>query len=126
VLIDRFEGTVVAASIEQVSWSAMNGLGSAASEARDVINWSVGAELVGGSLRNYPVLWRAGYGERQLPFLVQGEGVRERVINAGLGVPLAGEAAVVDFALQRALRRLPSDAVREDAWALTVGLTIRP
>jgi hypothetical protein len=126
VLIDRIEGTVLAASVERVGWAAMNGLGSAAAQARDVINWSVGAEIVGGALRNYPVLWRTGYGERQLPFLVGTEGVRERLVNAGLGVPLAGDAAMVDVSLQRALRRLPTPTAREDAWTLTVGLTLRP
>jgi hypothetical protein len=126
ILLDRFEGAVLAATIERVGWSAMNGLGSEAATARDVTNWSIGAEVVGGSLRRFPVLWRTGIGQRQLPFLVAGEGVRERTYNAGVGIPLAGDAAMVDVAVQRAQRRLRVADPREDAWALTVGLTLRP
>jgi hypothetical protein len=126
VLYDGIAGTILAASVERVSWSAMNGLGSEASTAQDATNWSAGAEFVGGSLRAYPIFWRVGYANRALPFQLRGESVTERAVHAGLGVPLAGEGAVVDLAVQRGQRRLASDLAREDAWAVTVGLTLRP
>ncbi|HMS02123.1 MAG TPA: hypothetical protein PKE51_04075 [Gemmatimonadaceae bacterium] len=126
VLYDGLRGTVLAASIERVGWSAMNGLGSDASQARDATNWSVGAEFVGGSLRAFPVLWRVGYANRALPFSVGTAEVTERGLSAGLGLPIVGEQGVVDVAVQRLQRRMTGDAAREDAWALTVGLTIRP
>ncbi len=126
VLYDGLAGTILAASVERVSWSAMNGLGSEASTAQDATNWSLGAEFVGGSIRRFPVFWRVGYARRDLPFLLRDEPVSERALHAGLGIPLAGEAAVVDFAVQRSQRRVTGDAASEDAWSLTAGLTIRP
>lgn len=126
MLFDGIEGTIFAASIEQVQWSAMNGLGSEEATARDATNWSLGAEFASGTIRRFPVFWRLGYAQRELPFLLRNEPVSERTLNAGVGIPLAGEAAVVDFAIQRAQRRLTSDLAQEDAWSLTAGLTIRP
>lgn len=126
VLYDGVRGAIFAASVERVGWSAMNGLGSEAATARDVTNWSVGAEFLGGSLRAFPVLWRAGYASRGLPFLVGTVPVTERGLHAGVGIPIVGERGVVDVAVQRMQRRMVGDAAREDAWALTVGLTVRP
>jgi hypothetical protein len=126
ILFDGIEGTILAASVEQVQWSAMNGLGSEDATARDVTNWSLGAEFASGTIRRFPIFWRVGYAQRDLPFLLRDEPVSERTLNAGVGIPLAGEAAVVDFAIQRAQRRLTSDLAQEDAWSLTAGLTIRP
>ena len=52
--------------------------------------------------------------------------VSERAFHGGLGVPLAGEFAVLDLGLQRSLRRVQGDQAREDAWGLSASLTIRP
>ncbi len=125
-LYDGIEGIILAASVEQVQWSNMNGLGSDDATARDATNWSLGAEFASGAIRRFPIFWRVGYAQRELPFLLGSEPVAERTVNAGVGIPLAGEAAVVDFAIQRSQRRLPSDLAQEDAWSLTAGLTIRP
>ncbi len=126
VLYDGFAGTVLAASVERVGWSAMNGLGSEAATARDATNWSVGAEFASGTIRRFPIFWRVGYAQRALPFLLDGEAVSERALHAGVGLPVAGEAAVFDIAFQRGQRRIPSDRAQEDAWSITAGLTIRP
>jgi hypothetical protein len=126
VLYDGIRGTILAASVERVSWSAMNGLGSAAAEGQDVTNWSVGAEFVAGTVRAFPVFWRVGYASRGLPFLVGQAPVAERGLSAGLGIPVVGEQAVIDLGVQQLQRRLADDAAREDAWAFTAGLTIRP
>jgi hypothetical protein len=126
VLYDGLAGTILAASVERVSWSAMNGLGSEAATAQDATNWSLGAEFVGGSIRRFPVFWRVGYARRDLPFLLQNAPVSERALHAGLGIPLAGEGAVIDLALQRSQRRVTGNAASEDAWSLTAGLTVRP
>lgn len=126
VLYQGIAGTVLAVNVEQVNWSAMNGLGTEASEAQDAMNWSVGAEVVGGSLRRSPVLWRVGYRKRDLPFLLNGSAVSETAIHGGLGLPIAGEFASLDLALQRALRRVVGDVAEEDAWGLSVGITLRP
>lgn len=126
VLFDGIRGTILAAKVERVSWSAMNGLGTDASRARDVLNWSAGGEFFAGSIRAYPVLWRAGFASRELPFLVGTVPVTERGLHTGVGVPIVGERGVVDIALQRLQRRMANDAAREDAWSITVGLTVRP
>jgi hypothetical protein len=126
VLYDGLAGTILAASVERVSWTAMNGLGSEAATAQDATNWSLGAEFVGGSIRRFPVFWRVGYAQRDLPFLLQNAPVSERALHAGLGIPLAGEGAVIDLALQRSQRRVTGNAASEDAWSLTAGLTVRP
>ncbi|MCU0616461.1 MAG: hypothetical protein MUD17_05140 [Gemmatimonadaceae bacterium] len=126
ILYDGLKGTILAAKVERVSWSAMNGLGTPATTARDVTNWSAGAEIFAGSLRAYPVLWRVGYASRQLPFLIGTTPVSERGLHTGVGVPIVGERAVIDIAAQRLQRRMTGDAAREDAWSVTVGLTVRP
>jgi hypothetical protein len=126
LLYDGIEGTILAASAERVQWTRMNGLGSEDATARDATNWSVGAEFASGTIRRFPVFWRVGYGQRELPFLLRNDPVSERALNAGVGIPLAGDAAVVDFAVQRSQRRLESNRASEDAWSLTAGLTIRP
>lgn len=126
LLFDGVDGLILAASAERVQWTNMNGLGSEDATARDATNWSVGAEFASGTIRRFPVFWRVGYGQRELPFLLRNEPVSERALHGGVGIPLAGEAAVVDFALQRSQRRLVSNLAQEDAWSLTAGLTIRP
>lgn len=126
VLYQGAGGTVVAASLEQVGWSAMNGLGTDAAQAQDATNWSVGGEFALGALRRSPLLWRLGYAQRDLPFLLRDLPVSERAFHGGLGLPLAGEFAVLDLSLQRSLRRVQGDQAREDAWGLSAALTIRP
>jgi hypothetical protein len=126
VLYQGAGGTAVAASVEQVSWSAMNGLGGETSQAQDATNWSIGGEFAAGSIRRTPVLFRVGYAQRDLPFLLRGQPVNERAVHGGIGIPLAFEFATLDFAVQRAQRRVSGDGTREDAWGLTAGLTIRP
>ncbi len=123
---DGFTGAVLAASVEQVGWSAMNGLGSDNARAEDALNWSAGVELAGGEFRQFPVVWRLGVAQRELPFLLGTTRVSERVLTTGLGIPIGGETATIDFGLQRAQRRIPTGGAQEDAWGLSFGLTIRP
>ncbi len=119
-------GTVLAASVEQVGWSGMNGLGGDASVAQDATNWSVGAEFAIGTFRRVPVLWRAGYSQRDLPFLLRDLPVSERGFHGGLGIPLAGEFATLDFALRSAQRRVSGNSAQENALGFSAALTIRP
>jgi hypothetical protein len=126
ILYQGIAGTVLAASIEQVDWTAMNGLGSSRANAQDATNWSAGLEFVGGAIRRVPVLWRVGYGQRDLPFLLRDLPVSERALHAGVGVPIGSEFASLDLALQRSQRRVQGDAAQENAWGITAGLTIRP
>jgi len=126
VLYRGFAGTILAANVERVQWSAMNGLGTEAATAQDATNWSAGTEFEFGTLRRFPVAWRLGYGQRDLPFLLRDLPVSERAIHGGLGVPIAGQSASLDLSVQRSLRRVQGDQVREDAWGLSAAITIRP
>jgi hypothetical protein len=126
VLYQGFAGSVLSASLEQVGWSAMNGLGTDASRAQDALNWSVGGEFEGGALRRTSVLWRVGYAQRELPFLLRDLPVSENAIHAGVGIPISSEAASLDFSVQRSFRRVQGDQARENAWGISAALTIRP
>ncbi len=118
--------TVVAASLEQIAWSGMNGLGGEAAVAQDATNWSVGVEFPVGAFRRVPILWRAGYAQRDLPFLLRDLPVTERGFHGGVGIPLAGEFAVLDFALRSAQRRVSGDEAQETGIGFSAALTIRP
>jgi hypothetical protein len=50
--------------------------------------------------------------------------VEETAITGGFGIPLARERALFDVAVQRAMRS--SAEVEENAWTISVSLTIRP
>ncbi len=118
--------TVVAASVEQVGWSGMNGLGGEAAVAQDATNWSLGLEFPVGTFRRVPILWRAGYAQRDLPFLLRDLPVTERGFHGGVGIPLAGEFATLDFAVRNAQRRVSGDAAQETGVGFSAALTIRP
>lgn len=118
--------TAVALSVEQVGWSGMNGLGGEAAVAQDATNWSVGIEFPVGAFRRVPILWRAGYAQRDLPFLLRDLPVTERGFHGGVGIPLAGEFATLDFALRNAQRSVRNDLAQETGLGFSAALTIRP
>jgi len=123
---DGVVGSVFAVGIEQIAWSDMASLGSATSTPSDATNWHVGAEVAGPRLRGLPLLVRAGYARNQLPFGTPGQTARENRLTAGLGVPIAGEDASLDFSVQRANRTMSGTGVKELAWLLGIGVQIRP
>jgi hypothetical protein len=51
--------------------------------------------------------------------------VTEKVISGGAAIPVAGPRATMEVALQRAARDA-AGTVRERAWLLSLGLSIRP
>jgi hypothetical protein len=124
---DGISGSVFAVGIEQVQWSGMARMGSSQVTASDARNLYAGAEVAGPRLRGYPVLVRVGAARNELPFgTPAGERVRESRLSAGLGLPIARDAASLDLSLQRANRTVVGGAARESAWLLGVGLQIRP
>lgn len=125
----RFEGipgSVFAIGFEQIGWSRMASLGSAAVRAQDATNWHAGGEVAGPRLRGYPVMVRAGYARTQLPFSPTAARVNEQRISAGLGLPVARDAASIDLSIARANRVLVGGGAREQAWQLGIGLQVRP
>lgn len=124
---DGIPGSVFAVGMERVQWSGMGPMGSSSVNATDAQNVYAGAEVAGPRLRGYPVLVRAGVARNELPFgTPAGERVRESRLSAGLGLPIARDAASLDLSLQRANRTVVGGGARESAWLLGVGLQIRP
>ena len=117
-------GTTLAARAEFTKWSNMAGLGSAQLGATDGWDVGVGADVAGPRFGDRISLLRAGVRMRDLPFEAAGETVRELGLSGGIGVPLAYERSAFELAIQRDARR--AGDVRERAWTLTLGVTVRP
>jgi hypothetical protein len=126
VRFDGIPGTVFAVGVEQVAWTRMRGLGSSDVRVRDAANWYVGGELSGPTMRGVPILFRGGYANRQLPFSPTAGQVTESRFAAGVGLPVARDAAMIDLSVQRASRVLGGGDARERSWLLGLGLQIRP
>lgn len=124
---DAIPGVVLMASADRVSWSQLNGLGSAQAGGRDAWDYGVGADFTSGprDRRLSRVVYSLGVRERDLPFAALGAGVSERLYSGGFSAPVAGGRASLDVAVMRAVREA-STAVSERAWQLSVGFTVRP
>lgn len=120
-------GSVFALGVEQVQWSAFDGLGTSAVDAQDATNWHAGAEVAGPELRGLPAQFRVGYARTQLPFAVDGRGVSEQRFAGGIGIPLEPNyRASMDLSIQRVMRSLSGSDIRENAWRIGLGIQIRP
>lgn len=122
---DGVPGASLAARAERTLWSSLSTLGSATAVAVDAWDYSIGLEATATPGRAAPILYRAGYRDRGLPFVANGHAIKERSITAGGSLPLSGGRAGIDFAVLRAVRRA-SLATEESAWVISVGLTVRP
>ncbi|WP_043581372.1 hypothetical protein [Gemmatimonas phototrophica] len=123
---DGIPGSVFSVGFEQVKWSDMQSIASSRTVASDAQNVYVGAEVAGPRLRGFPVMVRAGFSRNQLPFSISAEQVTESRIGGGIGIPIARDAASIDFSLQRANRSLGGSSIKESAWLLGAGIQIRP
>ena len=123
---DALPGASVFARADWVKWSALNGLGSDEASARDGWDAGVGAELVATRAGEDQAVFRAGARFRTLPFEINGETVREASLAGGAGLPLARGRVLADVGIERAARRSSGLSVRERAWLVSIGLTVRP
>jgi hypothetical protein len=123
--VDAIPGVSLLASADRTNWSKLNGLGSTSASAEDAWEYAVGAEFSAQRARITNWVYSVGFRTRDLPFAADGRIVSERALTGGLSAPLAGSRATVDMALQRATRDAGSD-VKERAWLLSLGLTVRP
>lgn len=123
--LEAIPGVSLLASADRTNWSKLNGLGTDNATALDAWEYAVGAELSAqrASVTNW--VYSVGFRTRELPFTAAGRQVSERALTGGLSAPLAGSRATVDLAVQRATRDAGSD-VKERAWLLSLGLTVRP
>jgi hypothetical protein len=125
VRFDGLPGASIAARAERTLWSSLTRLGGPNSVSVDTWDYSFGLEATATPGRAAPILYRAGYRDRGLPFAAEGNPVKERSITAGATLPLAGPRAAIDLSVWRASRTaaVPTD---ESAWFISVGLTLRP
>jgi len=117
----------LSASATSRSWSradeavvALGGVG-----ARNTIEFAAGVEMLRNLRAPEHLPIRLGIRRADLPFLLLAEGQpSETTIAIGTGVRFAGGTGGVDFALER-ISRAQGDAVRETAWQLSVGVSLR-
>ncbi|MGQ0765919.1 MAG: hypothetical protein ACT4OZ_09660 [Gemmatimonadota bacterium] len=123
--VEPLTGLSLYGSADRTLWSDMEGLGSISSTGVDSWEYGIGAEFAGTTARTVGWAYSAGFRTRDLPFEAAGSVVKERLLTAGVSVPLAGPRATIDLALQRATRSA-TDVTRERAWLMSFGLTVRP
>lgn len=129
--LDRVTGATFAASYARETWSRMQPLGTSALQTHDSEEFAGGVEALGPRLGDNALLLRLGGRRRTLPFGIDGAEIRETAFSGGLGLPLVGGRTLADVAVQRA-NRTPHggsaavQGVREHAWTLSVGFTVRP
>jgi hypothetical protein len=129
-------GTSIAVRTAKEEWNDLRGLGSPGLPVSEGWDTSIGADVLGPRFAGRALQLRTGARWRTLPFDVRptlaGGGlgapgpVSEKSYSFGVGTLLARGRAALDVAGVRATRRSTATAVEEDAWTLSVGVTVRP
>lgn len=119
-------GTAVALRADRTLWSNMEGLGSARANPDDAWDFGLGLDAIGPRISGTQLALRAGMRRRTLPFLANGEQVKETAFSFGSGAPLASGRAQLDFFLERAARSAGGSVdAKERSWTFGLGLTVR-
>jgi hypothetical protein len=129
VRVDRVPGAAFTASYGFTKWSNLEGLAVSSLHIADAPEFALGAEAVGPHVGSTQVLFRVGGRRRTLPFGLSGADVRESSIAGGFSAPFNGGRAVLDFTAQHAQRSPIGGSVndvKESAWTMSFGLTMRP
>ena len=121
-------GTTIAARTSKDTWTRMRGLGSPTLPISEEWDTSVGADILGPRFAQRAIQVRAGARWRTLPFGLATTAVRERSASFGLGTLFARGRIALDVSGIRALRDPVNSAIdlRETAWTVSAGLTVRP
>ena len=121
-------GTTIAARTSKDTWTRMRGLGSPTLPISEEWDTSVGADILGPRFAQRAIQVRAGARWRTLPFGLATTAVRERSASFGLGTLFARGRIALDVSGIRALRDPVNSAIdlRETAWTISAGLTVRP
>jgi hypothetical protein len=119
-------GSTIAVRTARDTWSNMAGLGSAGLAIHDSWDTSVGADVLGPRFAGRSLQLRAGGRWRTLPFGVGTTPVRERSVSFGAGTLIARGRAALDVAGIRATRDATGFDIKESAWTLSLGITVRP
>ena len=126
LLLNPLQGLLISARYDWEEWSRLNALGRGGLQAANGSAWSVGADIEGPKLgTNRYVTLRVGGGNRPLPYVLGGTAIRETDLSGGLGIPLLLQRSVLDVSVLHA-DRTQVFGVHEQAFILSVGLTIRP
>ena len=116
------------AEVSYTTWSDANAelLAVGGAGAENTLNASLGAEIATSPAQPGKLPLRVGIRARQLPFpLAPGQQPSEFSVATGTGVRVAKGHAAADQALQR-LWRKADGGFSEDAWILSLGLTLKP
>ena len=116
------------AEVSYTTWSDANAelLAVGGAGAENTLNASLGAEIATSPAQPGKLPLRVGIRARQLPFpLAPGQQPSEFSVATGTGVRFATGHAAADLALQR-LWRKADGGFSEDAWILSLGLTLKP
>jgi hypothetical protein len=121
-------GTMIAVRSSRDTWTRMRGLGSSTLPVSDTWDTSVGADVLGPRWGDHSLQIRAGGRWRTLPFGLADSEIRETSASFGLGTLLARGRIGLDLAAIRASRSPVSSSVdlHENAWTVSVGVTVRP
>jgi len=125
-------GTTIGVRTSKDRWSNLAPLALPTQRIAEGWDSSVGADVLGPRLLGVPLQLRAGARTRTLPFGVPASGttpaadVTERSFSFGTGGVLGRGRASFDLAGIRAMRKAASSNVKEDAWTLSVGVSVRP
>ena len=121
-------GTTIAARTSKDTWTRMRGLGSSTLPISEEWDTSVGADILGPRFAQRAIQVRAGARWRTLPFGLATTAVRERSASFGLGTIFGRGRIALDVSGIRALREPVNSAIdlRETAWTVSAGLTVRP
>jgi hypothetical protein len=121
-------GTTIAVRTSKDTWSRMRGLGSPTLPISEDWDTSVGADVLGPRMGQRAFQLRAGARWRTLPFGLATSAVKEKSLSFGLGTTFSRGRIGLDVSGIRAMRDPVSSAVdlRETAWTISAGLTVRP
>jgi hypothetical protein len=135
-----FPGSAIAVRVARDNWSSLESLGSDSLDVVDSWDIGAGADVAGPRIYGRQVMLRAGTRWRTLPFkapaaaggqslpvLAPHQSVKERAFSGGIGTVMANGRAALDVTVIRALREPDGGAgLREKAWQLGVGVSVRP
>jgi hypothetical protein len=129
-------GTSIAIRTAKEQWTDLRGLGTTTLPISEGWDTSVGADVLGPRFAGRALQLRAGARWRTLPFGVRpitaggafgtSSDVTETSYSFGAGTLLARGRAALDVAGIRASRRASTTSIEENAWTLSVGVTVRP
>ncbi|CAN5669521.1 hypothetical protein BH23GEM11_BH23GEM11_11150 [soil metagenome] len=119
-------GLGLTASVSRADWSDAAAALDDADAPGAVLQWGVGAEWTGGTLRDRRVPLAVGYRSGDLPFSFLGEAATESAVTGGFGIHLAETEgvplALAHVGLERGSRQ--AGAAEETFWRTTVTFRI--